>query len=62
MFTMLDKLELRLSDNREYLLGNQFTEADVRLFVTLIRFDPLIMAYSNVIAISCASSAIYMPI
>ncbi|MFS2223550.1 glutathione S-transferase family protein [Pantoea sp. B65] len=39
VFSMLDKLELRLSDRRRFLLGEQLTEADIRLFVTLIRFD-----------------------
>lgn len=39
VFGMLDKLESRLSDGRTFLLGETFTEADIRLFVTLIRFD-----------------------
>lgn len=39
VFAMLDELEKRLSDGRAYLLGNRFTEADIRLFVTLVRFD-----------------------
>jgi putative glutathione S-transferase len=30
---------VRLGDGREYLLGDRFIEADVRLFVTLVRFD-----------------------
>jgi len=38
VFRMLDELEGRLSTQR-YLCGDRFTEADVRLFVTLIRFD-----------------------
>lgn len=39
VFAMLDELEGRLGDGRDYLLGTRFTEADVRLFVTLVRFD-----------------------
>ncbi|MDZ4309343.1 MAG: glutathione S-transferase family protein [Cypionkella sp.] len=39
VFTTLDSLEQRLSDNRPYLHGDQFTETDIRAFVTLIRFD-----------------------
>jgi len=39
VFAMLDKLETRLSDGRSFLFGNQLTETDIRLFVTLIRFD-----------------------
>jgi len=38
LFAALDKLEERLSGQR-YLVGNQITEADWRLFTTLIRFD-----------------------
>ena len=39
VFTMLDALELRLGDGRRFLFGDALTEADVRLFVTLARFD-----------------------
>lgn len=38
VFTMLDELEQRLSDRR-YLFGNDLVETDIRLFVTLARFD-----------------------
>ncbi|MBA4502573.1 glutathione S-transferase family protein [Marinobacterium marinum] len=38
LFETLDALELRLSQQR-YLLGEQITEADWRLFTTLVRFD-----------------------
>ena len=38
LFEALDELEHRLANNR-YLLGDQVTEADWRLFTTLIRFD-----------------------
>lgn len=39
VFDMLDTLEAQLGDGRDFLLGARFTEADIRLFVTLIRFD-----------------------
>jgi putative glutathione S-transferase len=39
VFTMLDELEQSLSDGRQFLLGDELTESDVRLFVTLVRFD-----------------------
>lgn len=39
LFTQLDELELLLQDGRTFLLGERLTEADIRLFVTLIRFD-----------------------
>lgn len=38
LFAALDRLEARLSGNR-YLLGDRLTEADWRLFTTLVRFD-----------------------
>lgn len=38
LFAMLDELEGILEDKR-YLTGDQVTEADIRLFTTLVRFD-----------------------
>ena len=38
IFATLDQLEARLSRQR-YLVGARITEADWRLFTTLIRFD-----------------------
>ena len=38
LFAALDELEAHLSD-KSYLVGNVLTEADWRLFVTLVRFD-----------------------
>ena len=38
VFQMLDELEERLATG-PFLFGDQLTEADIRLFVTLIRFD-----------------------
>ena len=38
LFAALDRLEERLTDRR-YLVGDTITEADVRLFTTLARFD-----------------------
>lgn len=38
LFSALDWLSQRLSDRR-YLVGETITEADVRLFTTLVRFD-----------------------
>lgn len=40
LFESLDWLEERLSRQR-YLVGDQATEADIRLFTTLVRFDPV---------------------
>src|SRR5688572_16453096 len=40
LFAALERLEGRLA-TRRYLTGARFTEADIRLFTTLIRFDPV---------------------
>ncbi|WP_299702133.1 glutathione S-transferase family protein [uncultured Tateyamaria sp.] len=40
LFDTLDWLEERLAGSR-YLMGDQITEADWRLFTTLVRFDPV---------------------
>jgi glutathionyl-hydroquinone reductase len=39
LFETLDWLEGRLGDDRQYLVANRLTEADIRLFTTLLRFD-----------------------
>lgn len=44
LFETLDWLEDRLS-SQPYLLGDQPTEADWRLFTTLIRFDPVYVGH-----------------
>lgn len=44
VFRVLDELEARLTDQR-YLLGNTLTEADWRLFTTLIRFDAVYVGH-----------------
>ncbi len=44
LFTALDWLELRLGQQR-YLVGAQLTEADWRLFTTLIRFDSVYVGH-----------------
>lgn len=38
VFDALDKLEAHL-EHHNYLVNDQFTEADIRLFTTLVRFD-----------------------
>jgi len=44
LFAALDKIEQRLSANR-YLVGDTLTEADWRLFTTLIRFDSVYVGH-----------------
>jgi glutathionyl-hydroquinone reductase len=43
LFESLDRAEKHLSEQKEgpYWFGNQLTEVDIRLFVTIIRFDPV---------------------
>ncbi|EKX48075.1 hypothetical protein GUITHDRAFT_69037 [Guillardia theta CCMP2712] len=44
LFESLDRVEEILSKKR-YLVGDRITVADIRLFVTLIRFDPVYVVY-----------------
>jgi putative glutathione S-transferase len=44
LFATLDELEERLSRQR-YLTGERITEADTRLFTTLVRFDPVYVGH-----------------
>ena len=44
LFSALDQVEERLSKQR-YLCGSQITEADWRLFTTLVRFDPVYVGH-----------------
>jgi glutathionyl-hydroquinone reductase len=39
LFGALDRVEGILKDGREYLIGGKLTEADVRLYTTIVRFD-----------------------
>lgn len=38
LFESLDRLE-KILEKQEYLVGNRLTEADVKLFVTAVRFN-----------------------
>jgi len=44
VFDALDKVEKILS-GKDYLVGDKLTEADVRLWVTIIRFDPVYVGH-----------------
>ena len=44
LFDALDELEERL-DSQPYLAGDHITEADWRLFTTLVRFDPVYVGH-----------------
>ncbi|KAF9525068.1 glutathione S-transferase [Crepidotus variabilis] len=40
VFESLDRVE-KILEGKEYLLGDKLTEADIRLYVTIVRFDPV---------------------
>ena len=45
MFSALDRCESILASGQRYIAGPRVTEADIRLFVTLIRFDEVYVVY-----------------
>jgi putative glutathione S-transferase len=45
VFETLDWLEARLGDGRRFLMGDALTLADIRLFTTLVRFDPVYVGH-----------------
>lgn len=52
LFACLDRIDDILG-KRRYIAGDQLTEADVRLFPTLVRFDPVYIVYFK-----CAKKAL----
>ena len=54
VFGGLDRVEAILARQR-YLTGDQLTEADVRLFTTLVRFDKVYVGHFKV----CISQLLY---
>ena len=44
LFVVLDEIDAHLSKH-DFLCGNHLTEADIRLFVTLLRFDPVYVGH-----------------
>jgi putative glutathione S-transferase len=45
LFQALDKIETTILSKQRYLIGNFLTECDLRLFMTLIRFDEVYVVY-----------------
>lgn len=40
LFASLDRLE-KILDGKDFLIGGTLTEADIRLYTTIVRFDPV---------------------
>ncbi|GAA5959666.1 hypothetical protein JCM3765_007233 [Sporobolomyces pararoseus] len=45
LFESLDRLEKMLEGGKEFVAGDKLTEADVRLYTTVIRFDPVYVSH-----------------
>lgn len=41
LFSSLDRVEKMLADGQTYVFGDKLTEADIRLYTTIVRFDPV---------------------
>lgn len=44
LFDSLDRAE-KMLEGKKYMIGNELTLIDVRLFMTLIRFDPVYIVH-----------------
>jgi putative glutathione S-transferase len=44
LFASLDRLE-KILDEKDYLVGDRLTEADIRLYTTIVRFDPVYVTH-----------------
>jgi len=44
VFESLDKVE-KILEGKDYLVGGTLTEADIRLYVTIVRFDPVYVGH-----------------
>ncbi|EPQ31664.1 uncharacterized protein PFL1_00997 [Pseudozyma flocculosa PF-1] len=45
LFESLDRIEKILSDGRNYVVGGKLTEVDIRLYTTIVRFDPVYVGH-----------------
>jgi glutathionyl-hydroquinone reductase len=41
LFESLDRVEKLLGGGKAFLVGDRLTEADIRLYTTIVRFDPV---------------------
>jgi putative glutathione S-transferase len=55
VFNALDKVE-KLLEGKDYLVGDKLTEADIRLWVTIVRTPPLHIFRSDSYLNFCLSS------
>lgn len=60
LFDALDKCE-EILEKQRFLCGNTLTEPDIRLFVTLIRFDEVVYAQLIVMFRVCIYSLLNLP-
>ena len=44
VFESLDRVE-KILEGKDYLVGDVLTEADIRLYVTIVRFDPVYVGH-----------------
>ena len=56
VFAALDRVEELLVERR-YLTGSCLTEADIRLYTTLVRFDPVYVGHFKVLHVTMCHNA-----
>jgi glutathionyl-hydroquinone reductase len=59
LFKSLDRIEKHFAESKEgpYYYGKEITEADIRLYPTLIRFDPVYVQHFKVHISPCLKSS-----
>lgn len=59
LFECLDKCENIFKSGKKFLLGDEFTEADVCLFPSLLRFDPVYVGHFKVCFASISEKRLF---
>lgn len=56
LFEALDRYE-KILEGKQYVIGDVLTESDIRLYITLVRFDPVCTLSSSLLPFPLSPSA-----